>query len=256
MILPQDELIKGLVRQERTKLVLETLANQDRVFAYNVPAHIQTTYEDNHLLQYLERTYSASFFVIENSDDIKKYAKPTDTIVKKGEYKKIAWQINPGDEGIISDISEEIMKIKFKSKKIEIESAKNKAWRVVGQDFFWDKRQYHANETYLVDDPFKEVKSGQIIRYVDEKPLESIAQYVPDETKSVITLIDKEKYGISWVDTPNLKCGFYRVSSEYLTAWTPDIFFPAHDFKLVIANRINLEQVISDVNRKIEMRPQ
>lgn len=93
-----EQRVKSLRRSRAMVKMLKELSERDELFEYNVPTDIIRNVNDDGLLDYLQRTYSQSEFILEDPGDIGTYIKVGSEVVKKGEYKEV---LEPGAKGIV-----------------------------------------------------------------------------------------------------------------------------------------------------------
>ncbi len=84
--------------------LLKRLEQDDPLFAYNVPATIRTTSNEQELQAYVDKVYGTDTIEIIEPEEIAKYAQPGHVVMKRGEYKELNWRVENDEEGIVRKI--------------------------------------------------------------------------------------------------------------------------------------------------------
>jgi len=79
-----EEKVSQITRSKPLTMALGKLKDLDALFDYNVPAQILSTCDDDALLEHLRRAYAKDRITIDKPEEIVKYAKSGDRVVKRG----------------------------------------------------------------------------------------------------------------------------------------------------------------------------
>ena len=92
-------IVKSVQRDPDLSRLMERLEKEDRLFHYNVPTPIRTSYENNHLFEHLQRVYAQPQFMVEEAEEVRKYAQIGDLVMKAGLYEDKEWILPTGAKG-------------------------------------------------------------------------------------------------------------------------------------------------------------
>lgn len=241
-----------IVRSRGLERLLAALKKQDRLFEHNVPSAIRTRYDDDSLLEYLEQTYTQEDFVVEGPDEIDRYARAGDRVIKRGDFideKKIL--VKPGDIGIVK---EDDMRgralVKFKREKLELPY----------DSFTLEESTFFGTLLYtLNNEPGNESRisyNGRVgfkVKYTGEPILAKDVMVIPDGSDGIIFAnpigrnpnTGREHfygYAIAWASEPGMK----NAHSNFYYHDTLRLRFhllSPEDIKLVVTNYINYQEL-------------
>ncbi|MEK6845407.1 MAG: hypothetical protein AABY26_01500, partial [Nanoarchaeota archaeon] len=202
---------KGLVK------LLEKLQKEDTWFEYNVPAHLRTAYTEDQLLNYLDTTYSASGFRIDDPKEVGKYAKSMERVILKRTLEETCWKIPPKAEGRITQVEEGkdpvvLFKVDWKHQNPKVVVPREKLW-VWGEKHLFGGEEnlesggsngitIHLKKDYLVTYTGKEIVKNNI--YIPAGAEGIMQQYV-------------ERNSSGWIQINELRVLF---------AYRPEILVP------------------------------
>ena len=180
--------VESVERDAKTTSLLEALSKEDELFDYNVPASFRSNATPSQLAEHLKKVYSKPAFMIENPDEIKKYVKVGDIVVRKKEFMEITAELKKGTEG-------EVVKY-LDNGKITLSFPDNK----------WHWNLSLENLIYLgkKETPVKEMKvklnEGCRVRYDGEDIREYNGEKCPAGTEGLVAAIleDKNPLLILW----------------------------------------------------------
>ena len=231
-------------RDPKLEQLVNSLAEQDSLFHYNVPPIIRESSDNQKLFEHLKSVYTQPEFVIDNADVIKRYVQAGDRVTKKGEYKETAWSLRPGDKGTVTQDAtdgEKEVKVSFNSRGATIEK---KYLRVVGSFSFWGGEKFlSASESYPALNHM--VKQKQIVEYRGEV-MEDNTWFIPDATEGIVIKNDRDgaPLQIAWERTHGVKA---YVTYDGRDIGLNLIYWKYHEIKLVRKNTINFEKLAQEI---------
>lgn len=107
-----DKSLTTVTRGKNLQRLLDRLQEKDDWFDYNVSAQIRGTYDDDKLIAHLERTYLQPEFVIEDSNEVERYAWQNERVRKKGNSYKHKVLVEKGTKGKIKKTRKQGTKVK------------------------------------------------------------------------------------------------------------------------------------------------
>ena len=245
---PTSEALKEEIsksgRDPKLEQLVNSLAELDSLFHYNVPPIICESSDNQKLFEHLKAVYTQPEFVIDDADVIKRYVQAGDRVTKKGEYKETVWSLRPGDKGTVTQDAtdgEKEVNVFFNSRRSTIEK---KYLRVVGSTSFWGgEKLLSASESYPALGFI--VNKRQIVEYRGEV-MEDNTWFIPDGTEGIVIRNDRDgvPLQIAWERTHGVKA--------YVTYDGRDIglnlkYWKYHDVKLVRKNTINFEKLAQEI---------
>ena len=227
-------------RDPKLEQLVNSLAEQDSLFHYNVPPIIRESSDNQKLFEHLKSVYTQPEFVIDNAEVIKRYVQAGDRVTKKGEYKETAWSLRPGDKGSVTQDAtdgEKEVKVFFNSRQAAIEK---KYLRVIGSISFWGgEKLLNPSEQYSA--LYRVVNKREMVEYRGEV-MEDNTWFIPDGTEGIVIKNDRDgaPLQIAWERTHGVKA--------YVTSDGRDIglnlkYWKYHEIKLVRKNQIDFEKL-------------
>lgn len=265
MVELNDELESYVVQQKRDPKVvslLEELAEVDPLFEYHAPLALRKSWDDEKLLEHLGATYTPPKWIVDEPAFIKKLAKPGNLVVKSGDYQRLKWKIKNGDELVITNTKGRDFQVRlpqygplwfhFDTGKKTYHIGARKSPEVVNPSslYVYGRKTLLGGENTWPPERinFHRVKNNLLIRYNGETQQE-IDVFIPDKTQGIISYVrdnfSKRDYAITWLESVNLKFEFTRRQrpSDYVTTFTPSVFFSAKGFHLIIDNPVEYEKL-------------
>ena len=241
--IPPEKLLPhrvGLVeRSPRLEELLKALVKEDVLFEYNVPASVRSSYADEQLVHYLRETYSCPSFVVEDSEQIKKYLGVGDRVFKRGEFARKE-VVQPNMVGQFVE--------KGKSGMIKVTFKDNGIWELSGE------KLYVAGKIGVLTDAYKEWKkhlplaqftkeldTNYYLGYAGEKQERTIT-FIPDGAEGLVVNTYKgydRGIHIVWAFRRDVK---QRSGEKEGMTWPKDWFGPG-DVILARSNEVNFEQL-------------
>ena len=233
-------------RDPKLEQLVNSLAEQDSLFHYNVPPIIRESSDNQKLFEHLKSVYTQSEFVIDNADVIKRYVQAGDRVTKKGEYKETAWSLRPGDRGSVTQDAtdgEKEVKVFFNGREATIEK---KYLGVIGSISFWGNEiLLSSSESYPALGLI--VNKRQIVEYRGEV-IEDNTWYIPDGTHGIVIIAGSSRsipnLSIAWDRTPGTKAYSIYQGREYSHK---DKLWGYHDIKLIRKNKIDFEKLAQEI---------
>ncbi len=236
---------RGLVK------LLERLQKEDTWFEYNVPAHLRTAYSEEQLLNYLDNTYSASGFRIDDPKEVEKYARSMERVILKRTLEEVCWKIPPGSGGKVISAKEGkdpwiLFKVDWKHEK-PVVAVPPKNLLVWGRTTLFGGEERFEN-SWLGSQDANGIKRGQLVKYnnfnhhPDLKEIVKPHLYIPAGAEGILHWY-VERDGVGSVRINELRVLF---------AYRPEIIVPdlnkpmkidLKDVSLVRPNFLNYQQL-------------
>lgn len=238
---------KGLVK------LLEKLGKEDRLFNYNVPNKIRETYDDDTLMDHLEKTYRKPGFRITNPEDIKKYARCGSRVVSK--RTSVGYGLNHKSKVDFKAVKGDKVEISYAGSDFEVdpvdlfieEEDKSKQISVLKytktKTSFWSKKELKLNG-------FEALERGQRLIYNGEDAVE--IERIPEGSEGLVVGIsqgsNKDLYfNIIFEENPGLKQWLLR-GDLYYRGECPGNGFKTRSYinnfvDLIVRNYIDFEKL-------------
>jgi hypothetical protein len=244
--------------------LLEKLQAHDRLFNYNVPARIRT--EEGDLHSYLEEVYAQKEFVIREPEEIMKYARSGDKVLKVGMFpgflavEKNQWgavrEVNngtalvvvaklSGDTSSASTHDDALIKLWTDQKKFSSYNLPVKDLVAFGH-FRWIEKNEYSAERPLSQIPANDVR-GTYVRYCDETRYRG--PQIADGAQGIILGSDndpgKTAYNVQWENGAGTKHKLREIKSltGELLGYLPSARVYPYDVHLVIKNDVPFKKL-------------
>lgn len=246
-MIPTDFKLKPQERDPQLENLLHDLQNLDRLFEYNVPVNIRTSYDNDDLLQHLQKTYTQELFVIEHPTEVQKYAQVGERVVSKQQLSKIERQLKKGAEGVVKKNKDGDITVDFKELGIWTLPYTTLTWLGNAKWFFLPEVRSETEMPITKDvTPQNLVRydGKEIIHYTSNIPAgaNGLITYIPEKIDS--TAKEDQRYFVTWAQQPGLIQKIKPFTWEYRLGCMPEQWFRASDLKLVIPNTIPFDEVV------------
>ncbi|MEK6845406.1 MAG: hypothetical protein AABY26_01495 [Nanoarchaeota archaeon] len=166
--------------------LLQRLEQEDPWFNYLVPPGVRNSPEEQ-LLAYLDNTYSAPGFRMEEPEEVMKYIQPRERVILKKDLTELCWEIQGSFLGLIFGEVKEVYVgksplIRFKcdwTHEPPLANVPETEISVLGKqnflDFEWQKS---------IDG---RPRKGDTVTYIGKNPLKKYRLYVPAGAEGVVT---------------------------------------------------------------------
>jgi serine/threonine protein kinase len=237
-----DRKINNIERSPGLKNLLAGLKETDKLFDYNVPPNIRTTYDDESLVEYLEKVYSQEEFVVEDPGEIKKYLTVGDMVEMKAAKKFGKCLVEKGEEGRLKsfDTDEGTATVKFKNK-VDVPLMD---LSVTGKKTGWLSRDHHGAvpvsglQEGLNTKMFVQYKGDDLWEYDARIPAGAIGIYLGQ--------IDKELC-IIWQNKEGTVQDFRQLTNDGNTyGFRPADRWDSEDVKLKVPNPIDFKRLYKE----------
>ncbi len=225
-------------RSKSLEKLLLALKEEDSLFDYNVPANIRTTYSNEDLSNYLQKTYSQERFVLDDPKEVIKYVEVNDKVIKKGDYKNLRWQLEKDTEGIINKVKKDGIYIRFNGIKEDIKIEPTEI-DITGFYHF-----FTPNELYIPTraDKFGIIKAGLLVKYIGERK-EKLKEAVLDGTEGIVAGKEANNLFVIWAKTPGLKQQVEAYTTDSGKRIAISANYKAEDIILVRVNTIDYKKL-------------
>ena len=233
-------------RQPKLEQLLKRLEQADRLFDYNMPPKIRNSYDDQALIEHLERTYTQQIFMVEEASEVAKYSQKGDWVLKKGLYEDVSSTLKKEEKGEVVGFDNNRAIVKFDKKSCN--------WNIVLQDLlvtgkkkvgqFWRDDTIDSFEPISAQDIQGGLQKHHRVTYTGKDII--ICNYrVPDGTPGTIVDFWKNSNGknrlfIICHNNPGV-IQDWKYDTE---GWypKPTMFFDSEEIKLLVPNNVNLEK--------------
>ncbi|MBT5023541.1 hypothetical protein HOK51_05690 [Candidatus Woesearchaeota archaeon] len=250
---------KPKVRKPGLEKLITTLKEKDKLFEFNVPSQLLKLYDDKALLAHLETVYSQKEFIIDDADNVKKYARAGDFVLKKERWETTKVIVKTCETGVVKNKDGKFY-VQFKKSSYWIESddklINQKNLKVISEPKSLGRKQKYDSKPTL--NTFEQIKKGMIVEY-SGKPLEEDKKYVSNGARGVIVMIDKnlsdEKGNpigehdhqkrnpmfITWLAGEDCKLTTWQGYNSEKFSYYPDKLFYPKDVQLIKKNNIDYQ---------------
>ena len=234
-------------RQPQLEQLLKRLEQADRLFDYNMPPKIRNSYDDQALIEHLERTYKQSVFIVEEASEVAKYSQKGDWVLKKGLYEKVKDTLKKEEKGEVVGFENNLVTVKFDNNSCN--------WNIKLQDLLVTGMQggWFQEDSFFDSTPAKDIRGGLQKHHRVTYTGNDITNYnyrVPDGTPGTIVDFwnkskEKQVLFIIWHNNPGV---IQKWDYSYEGWYTrPTRFFNSEDIKLVVPNNVNLEKLKQEI---------
>lgn len=253
-----DAKLTTINRSNTIKKLLDVLSKKDQVFNYNVPPNLRESYDDDALLDHLERIYSQQTFVIEDEETIEKFAQKGTKVIAKKSISIHDGELNHNDSGIVTKVGDGKATVKINNKDWEIELINLKVThkaRLIGS-----AKQLHSAKLAEV---YEGNLKGCLVRYEGDFKKANVLANIPVDTEGMIVykhwgysdgnLFRDGNYWIIWENHPNVIQPWTRFRYHYENNFRPKAVYQVDSFKLVIPNNINFKGLYAKIDNQQEI---
>ncbi len=258
--------INEVTRGGGVKRLIDILKEKDRLFAYHVPKRVLNEFDDESLVEYLDDVYTKPHFLLDDPEEIDRYSRAGDLVIKKGDYHE-GVALTKGAEGRLVSVDKQNGKAVVKFKKfgkeeislddLVLTSGSVKPLTQLKRFFTSDPYGPYERNTWNENRSATDVYTNELkennyqVRYTGED-VHSGAQML-DEDVGIITTMDVRKHsgekkysvlGLSSKQHIDLK--YYEHSNEFHVR---QIGLNSNGFKLIIPNNVEYSMLRAEAFR-------